>query len=252
MSAQNDLLSLDGRVGIVTGAARGMGAVYAQRLLDVGARVVGADRDWSSGDEAPSAGPTTFRRQTVDLSVASEADDLIRLAMAEFGRLDILINNAAIIRDYDVLAMTGEQWNEVIEVDLTAAFRVAQAAAREMKSAGGAILNMSSVAGLKARPNRTAYCVAKAGVAHMTRCLAYDLGRYDIRVNALAPGFVETRMLEPVMGDPEARAAALRQIPLGRFARPDDVVNVGLFLVSDAARYVTGQVIPVDGGVSAN
>lgn len=252
MSAQNDLLSLGGRVAVVTGAARGMGAVYAQRLLDAGASVVAADRDWSSGDEAPTSRTETLRLRTVDLSVASEVDDLIRVAVADFGRLDILINNAAIIRDYDVLAMTNEEWNEVIDVDLTAAFRVAQAAAREMKAAGGAILNMSSVAGLKARPNRTAYCVAKAGVAHMTRCLAYDLGRYDIRVNALAPGFVETRMLEPVMADPDARAGALAQIPLGRFALPDDVVNVGLFLVSDAARYVTGQVLPVDGGVSAN
>lgn len=252
MTGQNDLLNLEGRVALVTGAARGMGAVYAQRLLDAGARVVAADKDWSSGDEAPRAVAERLCCETVDLSIALEVHGLIQVAISEFGRLDILINNAAIIRDHDVLTMTEDDWGEVIDVDLTATFRVAQAAAREMKAAGGAILNMSSVAGLKARPNRTAYCVAKAGVAHMTRCLAYDLGRYDIRVNALAPGFVETRMLEPVMTDPNARAAALRQIPLGRFALPDDVVNVGLFLVSDAARYVTGQVLPVDGGVSAN
>ena len=168
----------------------------------------------------------------------------------EHGRLDIWVNNAGVFPRADVFSVTPEHWDATQAVNVKGVFLGAQAAAEQMSKTGsGTIVNMASIAGYKARPTRVAYCASKAAVEHLTHCLALELGPLGIRVNAIAPGFIETPMLDWLQDEPETKSRALKTIPLRRFGNPDDVVGLVLFLVSDAARYITGHTLAVDGGV---
>jgi 3-oxoacyl-[acyl-carrier protein] reductase len=178
-----------------------------------------------------------------------EASSLVEAAVSQFGRLDILVNNAGITRDALILRMKDEEWDEVLGVNLKGAFNCARAAARTMvKNRYGRIINISSVAGLTGNVGQANYSAAKAGLIGFTKALAKELGSRNITVNAVAPGFITTEMTAGLKD--EWKEKLLAQIPLNRFGTPEDVAEVVAFLASEAAGYITGQVIAVDGGMT--
>jgi NAD(P)-dependent dehydrogenase (short-subunit alcohol dehydrogenase family) len=252
------MFRLDDRVAIVTGGARGLGRVLAHGLAGAGAAVVVADRDLPGGERvAAELRAASHRALAVGVDIAQRAscEGLVARTVDSFGRVDILVNNAAI----DVIepALTAEpaDWARIVEVNLTGSFHCAQLAARQMTASGrgGAIINISSVAGVVGIPHLAAYGAAKAGLNQLTRALAVELAAHRIRVNAVAPGYLENVMAgaEAVHADPAKEDTIRRRTPLGRRARLDELVGPVIFLASDAASYVTGAVLAVDGGYSA-
>jgi len=230
---------LAGRVAVVTGAARGIGAATASRLLSEGAQVLLVDRD-------PVEGSATLRQ---DITAAGAGEAMVQAALARFGHLNILVNNAGISGSRRLTECDDALIDGIIGTNLTAVLRITRAAIPALTRPGGRIINVSSAFGLAGYPNSTPYAVAKAGIAQLTRQLAGDLGREGILVNAVAPGLIETAMTRDRLGsDAYYRRAMLDATPLGRAAQPEEVAAVIAFLVSDDASYVNGAVIPVDGG----
>lgn len=258
---QGDLMQVDhpdlrGKVAVVTGAGRGMGARFAAALARRGVQVVGADIDTELMDRAAAdlraehrdvtgAGDVVGARVDVRDKEAQEA--LAATAVERFGRLDIWINNAGVFPEAPVEEISAAQMQATLSINVEGVLYGAQAAAAHME-AGGAIVNMASVAAVRVRRGRAAYCSSKAAVSHLTECLAVELGDRGIRVNAIAPGFVDTEMTRWVQDDPAALAKALDNVPLHRLGSPEEIVGPMLFLLSDSARYVTGHVLAVDGG----
>ncbi|MDT9592935.1 SDR family oxidoreductase [Nocardioides zeae] len=258
---QGDLMQvqhpeLRDRVAVVTGAGRGMGARFAAALARRGVNVVGADIDAELMERAASGlrqenGGVTGAGEVVGAGVdvrdrdAQEA--LAQTALDRFGRLDIWINNAGVFPEAPVEEISVAQMQTTLSVNVEGVLYGAQAAAARMRP-GGAIVNMASVAAVRVRRGRAAYCSSKAAVSHLTECLAVELGDRGIRVNAIAPGFVDTEMTRWVQDDPAALAKALDNVPLHRLGSPEEIVGPMLFLLSDSARYVTGHVLAVDGG----
>jgi NAD(P)-dependent dehydrogenase (short-subunit alcohol dehydrogenase family) len=247
-----DLLSLRGRTAVVTGAGRGIGAAVAARLGEAGATVVAADLD---GDAAARVGGVSHAL-TVDLRDAGATEAVVARAIEATGSLDIWVNNAGIYPSATVIELDDDQWDEVIGLNLTAAFRGARAAARAMVDRGtaGVIVNIASNAGMAAGPSSAHYVASKHGIVGLTKSLAVDLAQYGIRAVGVAPGVTDTEGLDVAKaelrrsgwGDLDAYAA--RTTPLGRMADPDEIARVVLFAVSDLASYVTGTTILVDGG----
>ncbi len=248
-------IDLTGRTVLVTGGAQGIGLAIAARATQAGARVVVCDRNRSALDAAGhELGSETL---TVDCDVSDEAscEGALDAVMRQHGHLDVLVNNASI---FERVAATPSQsrddWRSVIDVNLQGTFLMSRGAARIMakQSAGGSIVNISSITGLIGFRGSNAYGVSKAAVAMMTRTMATDLASRGVRVNAVAPGFVETAMLEGLERDVGLeRSAFHRRIPMGRLGQPDEIAAAVLFLASDLARYITGVVLPVDGGATA-
>jgi 3-oxoacyl-[acyl-carrier protein] reductase len=250
---------LAGKVAVVTGASRGIGARFAAGLAVRGVQVVGADIDEPrmsatasdlAAEVAASGGPVApgaVVGTRVDVRDAAEQDALARLAVERFGRLDFWVNNAGIFPEAPVVDIPAEQISATLAVNVEGVLFGAQAAARHMRP-GGAIVNMASVAAVRVRRGRAAYCSSKAAVQHLTECLAVELGDVGIRVNAIAPGFVDTEMTRWVQDDPVALQRALDTVPLHRLGSPEEIVGPLLFLLSDSARYVTGHTLAVDGG----
>jgi NAD(P)-dependent dehydrogenase (short-subunit alcohol dehydrogenase family) len=242
----------------VTGAARGLGRVLAHGLAGAGATVVVADRDLPGCEqvsgELVGAG---YRAQAVGVDIAQRAscERLMSRAIGTFGKLDILVNNAAIDVIEPSLSAAPADWSRIVDVNLSGAFHCSQLAAREMVAAGrgGAIISISSVAGAIGIPQLAAYGAAKAGLNQLTRILAVEWAPYRIRVNAIAPGYLENIMVgaEAAHADPAKEAAIRERTPLGRRARLEELVGPVVFLASDAASYVTGAVLAVDGGYAA-
>jgi NAD(P)-dependent dehydrogenase (short-subunit alcohol dehydrogenase family) len=244
-------MRLQDRVAVVTGAARGIGQAIALRLAGEGAHVVLNDlqEEMLADTERLIAGHGGVSlRVAADIADRADTGRLADRAVAQFGRLDIWVNNAGITRDALLLTMTSEQWDAVLRVNLTGTFNGCQAAAAHMATAGGgSIVNLSSRAYL-GNIGQANYSASKAGVVGMTRTLALELARHGIRVNAIAPGFVDTEMARAV--PEEVRERVVKAIPLRRMARPEEIANVALFLASDESSYITGQVLVVCGGRS--
>ena len=243
--------ALQDRVVLVTGASRGIGSAILEGFAKTGAVVVGTATS-EAGAEAIGAAVAAAggRGKGIVLNVcdAAASAKAIEDVVAEFGRIDVLVNNAGVTRDTLAMRMKDEQWDEVIDTDLTAAFRLARACLRPMmKQRFGRIISISSVVGAAGNPGQANYAAAKAGLVGMSKALAREMGARNITVNCVAPGFIDTDMTKVL---PEAqKEALLKTIPLGRLGMTDDIANACLFLASDAGGYVTGTTLHVNGGM---
>jgi len=245
---------LDGKVAVVTGGGRGIGAAIVRRLSQEGAAVVfcdiALDEETDLLVQELTAKGATVRALLADVRKQEDAERVVAAAQEEFGRVDILVNNAGIIRDKLVLMMTPEEWDMVLGVNLTGVYNFSKAAAEVMlRQRSGKIINMSSVAGGSGGRGQANYAASKGGINAFTRALALELAKRNITVNAVAPGVVVTSLSKNVRT--LTKDAIKGMVPLGRYAEPEDIAGVVLFLASPAADYITGQVITVDGGLSA-
>ena len=244
-------IDLSGRVALVTGAARGIGAATAVALAEAGARVALVDRD-ATGLEATA--DAVGRAGSDALGIAADVTDApaieraVDTIVSEWGRLDVLVNNAGIVRDATLAKVTDEDWTATLDVNLRGAMVAARAAVRPMRAAGsGRILSASSVVARMGNYGQTAYAASKAGIIGMTRAWARELGPSGITANAVAPGFIDTDMAR---GVPEKVLAALvARTAARRVGRPEEVAAVYVFLASDLASFINGAVIGVDGGL---
>jgi len=243
--------ALHDRVAVVTGAAQGIGAACARRLAADGAAValwdVDATRAQALADELRAAGAKTFA-QSCDVSRKADVTAALAATQQALGPVNALVNNAGIFKAADFLDITEADWDAVIDVNLKGSFLVAQAVARAMV-AGGAIVNMSSVNGTMAIPSIASYNASKGGVDQLTRVMALALADRGVRVNAVGPGTIATELARAaVLGSDEARERILSRTPLRRLGEPAEVADAVAFLLSDAASYITGEIVYVDGG----
>jgi NAD(P)-dependent dehydrogenase (short-subunit alcohol dehydrogenase family) len=242
---------LEGQVAIVTGGARGIGRAIAQRFADAGATVCIADRDGDGAQRAARAlggDGTTALGLAVDIAHRGQVDELMDTVDSHFGRVDILVNNAAHARYGFAIDLGDDDWDYTLGVSLTGTFTCAQRAARRMiETGGGRIVNITSMAAHVGLARTVAYAACKGAVEAMTRVMAIELAEYGVRVNAIAPGPVDTEFSREVVSD-AGRAERLRRLPSGRFGAPEDVAAAALFLASADAAWVTGATLIVDGG----
>lgn len=247
-----DQFRLDGRVALVTGAGQGLGQAMAIGLAEAGADIVALDRRESdeTGQIVTALG-RRFKQTLCDLRRApvTELRQIVAAITTEFGRLDILVNNAGIIRRAPALEFSEADWDDVLHINLKAAFFLAQAAARPMiAQGGGKIINVASMLSFQGGILVPSYTAAKSGIAGLTRALANEWAKHHINVNAIAPGYMATDNTAALRADPGRSAAILDRIPAGRWGLPDDLKGIVVFLASSAADYVQGAVMPVDGG----
>ncbi len=236
---------------MVTGAARGIGQAIAVKLAAEGADIALCDlqADWlvETAGKVQALGRKA-QCYTVDVSNAEQVQAVVGAVEKDFGRIDILVNNAGITKDTFLIRMTEADWDAVLNINLKGTFLFSKAVARPMmKQRSGAIVNVASIIGLIGNAGQCNYAASKAGVIALTKSVAKELASRNIRANAVAPGFIQTKMTEKLPED--IRQKMLEAIPLARFGEPEDVANVVLFLASDAAAYVTGQVVTVCGGM---
>ncbi|WP_246797125.1 3-oxoacyl-ACP reductase FabG [Burkholderia perseverans] len=243
--------NLDKQVAIVTGASRGIGRAIALELARQGATVIGTATS-EAGAQAIGAAfaeaGATGRGAVLNVNDAAAGEALIDATVKEFGRLDVLVNNAGITQDQLAMRMKDDDWDAVIDTNLKSVFRLSRAVLRPMmKARGGRIINITSVVGSLGNPGQANYAAAKAGVAGLTRALAREIGSRGITVNCVAPGFIDTDMTKTL---PEEQQAALKtQIPLGRLGSTDDIAHAVAFLASPQAGYITGTTLHVNGGM---
>jgi 2-deoxy-D-gluconate 3-dehydrogenase len=247
-----DAFRLDGSVALVTGASAGLGAAMAIALAEAGADVAVHGNTRSSSDTCRRIESLGRRGAAVsgDLTDRGVSARLVADTVAALGRIDILVNNAGVIRRAPALDYTDEDWDLLLEVDLTSAFRLAQAAARHMIAAGtgGRIINITSLLAFQGGILVPAYAAAKGGLAQLTKALANEWAPKGINVNAIAPGYMDTDNTEALRNDPVRSRQILDRIPAGRWGQPADIAGAVVFLASPAARYVHGHVLAVDGG----
>jgi NAD(P)-dependent dehydrogenase (short-subunit alcohol dehydrogenase family) len=239
---------LAGRICIVTGGAQGIGEACIRRFAREGAQLVIADIDDSRG--AALAAELGAVYVHCDVGDKAQVDALVAQTMAAFGRIDVLVNNAGIFRACDFLDMTESDFDDVLRINLKGSFLVGQAVAREMAKAGkGSIVNMSSVNGTLAIPTIASYNVSKGGINQLTRVMALALADKGIRVNAVAPGTIATELAsKAVLTSEEAKGRILSRTPMKRLGEPSEIADTVAYLASDAASYITGEIVVVDGG----
>lgn len=247
--------SLKDRVVIVTGSRRGIGKGIALAFAEAGADVAVCDVTVNDGEldavtkEVEKMGRRSLAVET-DVTKKSDVDSLVRKVMDRFGRIDVLVNNAAIILRLKLIELEEKDWDKMINIDLKGNFLCSQAVAKIMvdNKTSGNIINIASSMGIRAGINRGAYSIAKAGVIMLTKVMAAELANYNIRVNAIAPHFIKTELNQSIWSNTEALDKLLADIPLGYPGEPKDVANAAVFLASDASRYVTGHTLAIDGG----
>lgn len=247
-------VSLDGRVAVVTGASRGIGQAIAKSLVDAGAKVVCASRKLEglqavAGALGPSAHPVAAHTGR-----EADCDALIAAAVERFGHVDYLVNNAASNPYFGPLLETDAgAWDKTFEVNVKGYFWMIRAFVRHLRARGakdGAVVSVASVAGLESAPMMGAYGMTKAAVISMTKTLAYELGGSNVRVNAIAPGFVDTRFAAAIVQNEGLLAEVVKKTPLGRVAQPEEIAGGVVYLLSDAASYLTGHTLVIDGGMT--
>lgn len=242
---------LTGKTAIVTGASRGIGAAIARKLCEAGANVALCSRSAEAvaaiADALNSEGYTAIST-AADISQKSDVEALIKAVQERFSQIDILVNNAGITRDTLLMRLKDEDWNAVLQTNLTGTMYCTRAVLRPMiRQRSGRIINISSVIGVMGNAGQASYAAAKAGIIGFTKTIAREVGARGITVNAIAPGFITTDMTAQI---PEQHQKQLLElIPLRRFGSPEDVADTVYFLASDAARYITGQTLHVDGGM---
>lgn len=242
---------IENKVSIITGGAQGIGKATAEKFLEEGAIVIIWDVDETKGTQFVNQTKEkgySLKFMEVNVAKLEEVETAVKNIIDEFGRIDVLINNAGILRDATLLKMSAEQWQQVIDVNLTGVFNCTKAVAPFMvEKQSGKIVNATSVVGLYGNFGQTNYVAAKAGVIGMTKVWARELGRKGINVNAIAPGFIATEMVASM---PEKVINMMKEkTPLGRLGTPEDIANAYCFLASDEASFINGAVISVDGGV---
>ena len=243
---------LKGKVALVTGAARGIGKAIAYKLAQAGADIaftdLNADENFNKTVEEISALGVTCRGYASNAADFQQAHDTVEQIHKDFGRIDILLNNAGITRDGLMMRMTEQQWDMVINVNLKSAFNFTHALVPIMaRQRGGSIINISSIVGVNGNAGQCNYSASKAGMIGLAKSIAREMGSRGIRANAIAPGFIITEMTNAL--SEEVREEWNKKIPLRRGGTPEDIANVALFLASDLSSYVTGQVIVCDGGM---
>jgi len=245
--------SLAGKVAVVTGSSRGIGRAIAEGMAGAGAAVTVNGRNPETTQAVAGAIAAAGGKSLAvpaDVGKVADIERLIKSTVATFGRLDILVNSAGISPHYKPAeTMTEAEWDEVIAVNLKGVFLCCQAAGRVMiPQKSGRIINISSIGGQVALPRLIAYCAAKGGIDQLTRVLAVEWAPHHILVNAISPGYIDTDLTKGLRQNPARRDALLRQVPLGRLGKPDEIAGAAIYLASDAASYVTGQTLDVDGG----
>jgi 3-oxoacyl-[acyl-carrier protein] reductase len=247
----SDAQTLAGRVAIVTGGTRGIGLAIARRLADGGASVVVSGRDGGraalAAQDLESMGASALA-VAADVARREDVERVVDAARERFGRIDVLVNNAGITRDQLLARMKDDDWDQVLDTNLRGVFLMCRAVGKVMmRQKGGRIINVSSAAGAMGNPGQVNYSAAKAGVIGLTKAAARELAHWNVLVNAVAPGLIETDMTAGLA--PEMRESLIAQVPLKRAGAPGEVAEVVRFLAGDGASYITGQVIHVNGGL---
>ncbi len=250
--SNQQLFQLDGKVAIVTGASRGIGAAMAVGLAEAGAKVLLISRTPPTPETitALEAAGQPFAHFAADLSEMSSIKPTVEAALEKFGRLDILINNAGIIRRAPALQLTEADWDAVLDTNLKVPFFLAQACARQMvqQGEGGKIINICSLLSFQGGILVPSYVAAKHGLAGITKVLANELAPMNINVNGIAPGYVRTANTQPLQNDEDRYNAILSRIPQGRWGEPSDLIGAAVFLASPASDWMQGHILAVDGG----
>jgi len=235
------------KVVLITGASGGIGKAIAKKFATAGAKVALNDIAPAEENLKKLAEELGSRYFLADVSKLEEVEKMVENIQKEFGRLDVLVNNAGITQDRTLAKMTKEEWQKVIDIDLTGVFNCSKAVLPLIIANQGKIVNISSLVGQRGNFGQTNYAAAKAGIIGFTKALSKEVGRFGVTVNAIAPGFIETRLTENL--PPELKETIKKFTPLGRFGKPEEIANLIFFLASEEASFITGAVINIDGGL---
>lgn len=243
-------MKLTNKISIVTGASNGIGLAIAKLFVDNGSTVVLSDVDEKAGLQAAKDLGSKASFVKCDVSKSQEVFKLVQSTLEKFGRLDVMVNNAGIGALTNILTCSDDDWHRVIETNLSGVFYGTRAAAIAMKENNikGSIINMTSILGIVAMPQTVAYSSSKGGVSNLTRASSHDLAPYGIRVNAIAPAFIKTNMTKDILNNPDFANMVKTNTPLGYAGEPMDIAQAALYLASEDSGYVTGIILPVDGG----
>lgn len=250
---KDDLFNVEGKISVVTGASRGLGKAMAIGLAKAGANVIVTDvLDTTKTVNAIKKLSRESLGLKVDVTHKSDVEAMVKEVQEKFGKIDILVNNAGILRAGNAEVLDKEDWDKVLQVNLTGQFLCAQAVGRQMiKQKSGSIINIASIAGLGGYASSVPYSASKAGIILMTKTLAVEWGKHNVRVNAICPGVFATNMTDSYLKDKQFKDMIQNKVPLGRHAKPDELVGTVVYLASKASEYMTGHALVIDGGWTA-